>query len=73
LVLLAAVKVNGRPLGEPAVTGRIRVLPAGMLALGMGSITGAAKAENTKAPKNKKTQRIRRAFMMQMKANLTLK
>ena len=64
LVLLVAVKVNGRPLGEQAVTGRISVLPAGMLALGIGSITGAAKAENTKAPKNKTARRIRRRFMI---------
>jgi hypothetical protein len=63
LVLLVAVKVNGQPLGEEAVTGRISVLPAGMLALGMGSITGAAEAENTKVPKNKTIRRIRRCFM----------
>jgi hypothetical protein len=31
-----------------------------MLALGMGSITGAAKVENTKAPKNKKALKVRR-------------
>ena len=55
LVLLAAVKVRGRPLGELAVTGRIKVLPAGMLALGMGSITGTAKTGNNRAPKSKKT------------------
>jgi len=54
---------NGRPLGDEAVTGRISVLPAGMLALGIGSITGAAQAENAKAPKYKTIRRIRRWFM----------
>jgi hypothetical protein len=58
-----AVKVNGWPLGDEAVTGRISVLPAGMLALGIGSITGTAEAENTKVPKNKTIRRIRRWFM----------
>jgi hypothetical protein len=57
------VKFNGRLFGEQAVTGRISVLPAGMLALEIGSITGVAKAENAKAPKVKKTLRIRRWFM----------
>src|SRR5436190_9783921 len=41
-VLLVAVKVSGRPVGDVAVTGRIRDLPAGTLALGIGSMDGAA-------------------------------
>src|SRR3954449_3060690 len=44
LVLLMAVKVRGRPLGELAVTGMISDLPAGMEAFGIRSITGAARA-----------------------------
>ena len=62
-VLLVAVKVSGRPFGELAVTGRIKDLPAGMLALGMGSITGTAKAENARTPKNKMAPEIRRPFI----------
>ena len=50
-VLLVAVNVSGRPFGELAVTGTIKDLPAGMLALGMGSITGTAKAENSQDSK----------------------
>jgi hypothetical protein len=42
LVLLVAVKVRGRPLGELAVTGTSKDLPAGILADDIGSITGAA-------------------------------
>jgi hypothetical protein len=41
-VLLVAVNVSGRPFGELAVTGTIKDLPAGMLAPGIGFITGAA-------------------------------
>src|SRR5208283_1274211 len=62
-VLLVAVKVKGRPLGEAAVTGMMSDLPAGMLALGMGSITGTAKAEKARTPKNKMAPRIRRPFI----------
>jgi hypothetical protein len=42
-VLLVAVKVSGRPFDEAAVTGMIKDFPAGMLAAGIGSITGPAK------------------------------
>ena len=40
LVLLVAVKVSGNPLGELAVTGMMSDLPAGILALGIGSMVG---------------------------------
>ena len=43
-VLLVAVKVKGRPFGEVAVTGMMSDLPAGMVTLPMGSMTGAARA-----------------------------
>src|SRR5208282_2191474 len=43
-VLLVAVKVKGRPLGEVAVTGMMSDLPAGTLTLLSGSMTGAATA-----------------------------
>jgi hypothetical protein len=59
-----AVNVNGRPFGELAVTGRIKDLPAGMLALGMRSITGAAKTGKPGTAKDKTTLRIRRRFIM---------
>src|SRR3954471_21554855 len=44
LVLLLAVNVSGRPFGELAVTGTINDFPAGMLALEIGSMTGAASS-----------------------------
>ena len=46
MVLLVAKKLRGNPLGEVAVTGMIRDFPAGMLALGIGSMAGAAHREN---------------------------
>ena len=73
LVLLVAVKVRGRPLGELAVTGRMSVLPAGMLALGMGSITGAATAEKARAPENKTALEKHRPFMIRPISYHTLK
>jgi hypothetical protein len=48
-VLLVAENVSGSPFGEVAVTGRINDLPAGMLALGIGSIVGAPKMESDTA------------------------
>src|SRR5258707_538139 len=55
LVLLVAVKVSGRPFGELAVMGTNSDLPAGMLALGIGSITGAARSiEPIERPKGNK-------------------
>src|SRR5581483_5010312 len=42
LVLLVAVYVRGSPDGEVAVTGKISDLPAAIVTLGIGSITGAA-------------------------------
>jgi hypothetical protein len=47
-VLLVAVKVKGRPLGEVAVTGRMSDLPAGTVTLLIGSKTGAAKTGDMK-------------------------
>ena len=55
-VLLDTANVNGSPFGEVAVTGRIRDLAAGILALAMGSMTGAAEAERDKAPAAQKNQ-----------------
>ena len=50
-LLLVAVNVSERPFDELAVIGTITDLPAGMLALGMGSITGAPKrVEPTEIP-----------------------
>ena len=63
-VLLVAVNVKGRPFGELAVTGRIKDLPAGMLALGMRSISGAPNIEKPGAKKNKMTLKIRRGHIM---------
>jgi hypothetical protein len=48
-VLLVAEKVSGSPFGEAAVTGMINDLPAGILALGIGSIVGAPKVESETA------------------------
>jgi len=42
LVLQEMVKLNARPLSEEAVMGTIRDFPAGIVAAGMESITGAA-------------------------------
>ncbi len=63
-VLLVAVNVKGRPFGELAVTGRIKDLPAGMLALGMRSTTGAPKTKKPGITKDKTTLRVRRCFIM---------
>jgi hypothetical protein len=45
-------------LVEVAVTGRIKVLPAGMLAFGIGSMTGAAETDNARTPDNKTIRRV---------------
>jgi hypothetical protein len=59
-VLLVAVNVRGRLFDDVAVTGIINDLPAGMFALGMGSMTGTAKRENgtkRQAGANRKNKR----------------
>src|SRR5512146_2543618 len=45
LALLVAENFSGRPFGEVAVTGTIRDLPAGTLALGIGSIVAAPEMD----------------------------
>ena len=47
-VLLVAENDSGNPVGDVAVTGMISDLPAGMLALGIGSIVGAPSAHAEK-------------------------
>jgi hypothetical protein len=59
-VLLVAENVSGSPFGEVAVTGMINDLPAGMLALGIGSIVGAPKMENETAAKQTTIQQNKR-------------
>ena len=64
-VLLVAVNVRGRLFGDVAVTGTINDLPAGMLALGMGSMIGTARSEigikrQTDATRKNKRRNIRR-------------
>jgi hypothetical protein len=44
-VVLVTENVSGSPSGEVAVTGTITDLPAGMLALRIGSTVGAPKRE----------------------------
>jgi hypothetical protein len=58
LVLLVIVKVNGRPLVEEAVMGTITDFPAGMVAAGMGSITGVAKSGSAVAKSIQATRQL---------------
>ena len=60
VVLLVAENVSGSPCGEVAVAGMINDLPAGMLALGIGSIVGAPKMENGTADKQATLQQKQR-------------
>jgi hypothetical protein len=60
LVLLAAENVSGSPFGEVAVTGMINDFPAGMLALGIGSVVGAPKMENEPAARQTTIQQNKR-------------
>jgi hypothetical protein len=62
-VLLTAVKVNGRPFGELAVTGTMSVLPAGIFALGIGSIAGVASTASHDCKRSIRVgMKIRRAM-----------
>jgi hypothetical protein len=58
LVLLVKLKLNGRPLVEDAVMGTIRDFPAGMVAAGMGSITGAATRGSAVAKSSQATRQL---------------
>ena len=62
-VLLVAEKVRGSPFGEVAVTGMISDLPAGMLALGIGSIVGAPKVAYETAARHTTIQQNRRRII----------
>ena len=57
---VAAENVSDSPFGEVAVAGMINDLPAGMLALGIGSIVGAPKMENGTADKQATLQQKQR-------------
>ena len=58
LVLLVMVNVNGRPLAKEAVIGTMRDFPAGMVAGGMGSITGAATKGSAVARSSQATRQL---------------
>ena len=60
LVLLVVENVSGSRFDEVAVTGMINDLPAGMLALGIGSIVGAPKMENGPATRQATIQQNKR-------------
>jgi hypothetical protein len=62
-VLLVAENVSGSPPGEEAVTGMINDLPAGMLALGIGSIVGAPKLKDEATAKWTTIQQNKRRIM----------
>jgi hypothetical protein len=59
-VLLVAEKVSSSPFGEVAVTGMIKDFPAGMLALGIGSIVGAPNMEQGTAVRQTTIQTYKR-------------
>ena len=57
LVLPVTVYVSARPFVEVAVIGMINDFPAGMVTLGIGSITGAAVAAMASVNRNRNNTR----------------